>query len=361
MIPAPAAGAAPSVAIVLVNWNGWLDSLECVDSLLGQDYSNFHVFLVDNDSTDRSIEHIIEWCESPAADPAWRRHDGVARHTDSRSGQPIRFRLQNVLTEPPQGDAQPGQLTLIRAGANIGFAGGCNVGIRAAGIGVFNHYWMLNTDAVVRRDALAALVARAARSPPPGIIGSTICFYDRPEIVQALGGARLDPSGVSSRLIGTQRPLSSLAHEQATAESQMTYVMGASMLVSDAFVRDVGMMQEDYFLYYEEFDWAMRAKGKHTLGYAPDSFVFHKSGASSSRKMPLLTASFYYRNRIRFVARFFPDRMAAVKRSLAGNFLRLLLKGHWSQARLVLGILLNAREILADVQSVDGGRKPTRK
>lgn len=341
----------PKVAIVLVNWNGWLDSLECLDSLLAQDYADFQVFLVDNESADHSIEHIIAWCSNPIAALTWRRHERVARYTDSHSGLPIPYHLQDSSAGPPQRRTHSERLILIRSGANLGFAGGCNVGIRAAAITPFDYYWILNTDTVVCRDALAALIGRADSEPKPGMTGSTICFYDRPKVVQSLGGARLDASGVSSRLIGTGLPLSSLTDELATAERDMTYVMGASMLVSAAFIRDVGEMQEDYFLYYEEIDWAMRARGKYTLGYAPESLVFHKSGASSSKKMPVFTAKYYYRNRIRFTARYFPNRMGAVRRSLTWSAVRLILKGRWAEAQVVLSILINARNIQAEVQA----------
>jgi hypothetical protein len=108
-------------------------------------------------------------------------------------------------------------------------------------------------------------------------------------------------------------------------------------------------MQEDYFLYYEEIDWAMRARGRYSLGYAPGSIVFHKAGTTSYKAMPLFAAKFYYRNRIRFAARFFPGRMAAVKRSLVMSILRSAAKGRWELVRLLLGILMRANEIRAAV------------
>jgi hypothetical protein len=67
------------VAIVLVNWNGWQECVECMDSLLVQAHQDFHIVIVDNDSQDLSIERIIAWCGSPTSDQRWRRQEGVGR------------------------------------------------------------------------------------------------------------------------------------------------------------------------------------------------------------------------------------------------------------------------------------------
>jgi GT2 family glycosyltransferase len=94
-------------------------------------------------------------------------------------------------------------------------------------------------------------------------------------------------------------------------------------------------MEEDYFLYYEEADWATRGLHRFRLGYAPKSIVFHKSGANSSKIMPMFTAGYYYRSRLRFVNRFLPSRMAAAKRQLFLEMLRHLARGRWSVVRLI--------------------------
>src|SRR5271154_3210917 len=78
----PAIFPATRVAIVLVNWNGWRECIECIDSVLAQAHENFHIFVVDNDSQDSSLEHIAAWCASPETDPRWRRQPGVARYTE---------------------------------------------------------------------------------------------------------------------------------------------------------------------------------------------------------------------------------------------------------------------------------------
>jgi GT2 family glycosyltransferase len=171
-------------------------------------------------------------------------------------------------------------------------------------------------------------------------VGSTLLFYDKPDIVYALAGGRVDPLNASSRHIGEGSSLSEAPSDGSAVERELTFVCGASMLVSTSYVREIGLMQEDYFLYYEEADWAMRGLDSFRLGFAPKSIVFHKSGANSSKIMPLFTAGFYYRSRLRFMSRFFPHRMGAAKRRLFVEMLRHLARGRWASARLVGSTLL---------------------
>jgi GT2 family glycosyltransferase len=336
--PAPAQA---RVAIVLVNWNGWRECIECIDSVLAQAHQNFHLFIVDNDSQNLSIERIIAWCATPDADPGWRRHLGVDRYTDQFSRVPVPHHVVDRVDQalPPRDGCQ---ITLIRSGGNLGFGGGCNVGIKAAGLDEFTYFWFLNPDTVVERRALIELLVRAQSQPRMGIVGSTLLFYDRPDIVHALAGGRLNRLNGSGAHIGEGSSSSLVPSDGSMVERDLGWVCGASMLVSRSFILDIGLMQEDYFLYYEEADWATRGLEHFRLGFAPKSVVFHKSGANSSKIMPLFTAGFHYRSRLRFMRRFFPNRMAAAKRKLFEEMLRHLARGRWGMARVVVATLLTA-------------------
>jgi GT2 family glycosyltransferase len=330
--PAPAQA---RVAIVLVNWNGWRECIECIDSVLAQAHRNFHVFIVDNDSQDGSIERIVAWCSAPEADAGWRRPSGIDRHTDRTRRSAVSHRVVDRVDHALTSIADGCTVTLIRSGGNLGFAGGCNVGITAAGLDEFAYFWFLNPDTVVQHQALVELIARAERQPRMGIVGSTLLFYDRPDTVFALAGGRLNRQNGTGTHIGEKSSLSKVPTDGSAVERELDWVCGASMLVSTLFIREIGLMQEDYFLYYEEADWAMRGLDHFRLGFTPKSVVFHKSGANSSKIMPLFTAGFYYRSRLRFVSRFLPDRMAAAKRHLFVEMLRHLARGRWTSARLV--------------------------
>jgi GT2 family glycosyltransferase len=331
-----------AVAVVLVNWNGWQHVIECLDSLLAQDYPDFHVIVVDNDSRDGSVEQIASWCSDPRRHQDWRTQDGAAQWSALHAGEPILCQITDAAASDTGSALERNAVTIIRSGGNLGFAGGCNVGIRAAFAGNFSFFWLLNTDTVAHRSALRALVLRAGCDAGIGMVGSTIRYYDKPEMVQSLGGARMELSTMASHLIGTGCGLATIPEEGTAVEREMVYVMGASMLVTMAFVRSVGLLEEDYFLYGEEIDWALRARERFRLAYAPTSHVFHKSGATSTRVMPLFTAKYYYRNRIRIVGRFFPGRLGAAKRGLALDLLRHSLKGRWALMRIVAAVLMDS-------------------
>jgi GT2 family glycosyltransferase len=337
------------VAVVIVNWNGWRECIECIDSLLAQDHRDFHAFIVDNDSKDQSIEHIVSWCNEPKTEASWRRHEGVGRLADQFNVARVQHRVVERTVDLPS--APDGcRLTLIRSGGNLGFAGGCNVGVNAAGLQNFDFFWFLNADAVVDRQALVELINRAEKGASIGMVGSTIRYYDAPGVIQAMGGARLNRSNGTSRHIGEGMRLSEVPADGSAIEREMDYVMGASMLVSAKYIAEIGLMEEDYFLYFEDADWALRGRGKFSLGFAPRSHVFHKWGVNSHKAAPVSSSEFYYRNRLRFVNRFLPERLAAIKRVLFEEMLRHILRGRWVQARIVFFTLLMARKITADVR-----------
>src|ERR1700682_5005411 len=218
------------VAIVLVNWNGWRDCIECIDSVLVQAHRNVHIFIVDNDSRDGSIDQIAAWCSAPAADPNWRRQHGVDRYTDHPVRSSVPYRVVDRSDKGVPVADNSCRVTLIRSGGNLGFAGGCNVCIRAAGFDDFAYFWFLNPDTVVDHRALVELIARAERQPRMGIVGSTLLFYHAPDTVHALAGGRLNRRNASSSHIGEHSSLSAVSSDESTVERELAFVCGASML-----------------------------------------------------------------------------------------------------------------------------------
>lgn len=343
----------PAVAVVLVNYNGWRDSIECLDSLLAIDYPDFHVFLIDNQSSDDSWTRLTAWCATPVGSTLWRHIPGVARRSTAHASEPLRLRTAYG-ADGILGPADPEcRVTLIRSGANVGFAGGCNIGIRAAGPDRFDYFWLLNTDTVVHAHCLRALVERAETDPIVGMTGSTILYYDRPDTVQTLAGAELSDHNMSSRHIGAGTIYNEDAVDAEAVERRLTYIMGASMLVSRQFVSAVGPMREDYFLYYEEIDWAMRARGEFKLAFAPRCLVYHKSGASSAKPLREFSTRLYYRNRVRFASRFFPQRLGGIKVSYLIEICRHLLRGRWLHARIIGETLLRFKTIARSRHALD--------
>ncbi|MDD2542218.1 MAG: glycosyltransferase family 2 protein [Desulfuromonadaceae bacterium] len=313
------------VYVILVNWNGWQDTIECLESLLLLEYPDFRIVVCDNGSEDDSLQKIRNWADSYEA--------GYVEYqrTEAETG--------GFLTADPV-------LTLIRNCENLGFAGGNNVGLRyAMSRGDAGYCWLLNNDTVVESDALSHLVSRMEQQSTVGICGSTIRLYHDRKQIQALGG------GHYCRWIGLPWHYGRFSKwgkgvNQQRAEARMNYVEGASTLVSRQFLDEVGLLCEDYFLYFEEADWAIRANGRFSLGYAAQSVVYHKVGGSIGTSSNPVTKSytsdyFNIRNRLLFTRRFYPAALPTVWLVIVGALLLRLCLGKWDRAAMISRVLCN--------------------
>lgn len=296
--------------IVIVNWNGWQDTIECLESVFHLEQSPFRVIVCDNASSDGSIEKIKDWAGGNLQANSISEPQLHKRLQKSPLVKPVNFIVLDNSQAFSNLDLSDTPLVLIRTGDNLGFAGGNNVGLRFAMAQTDLEYaWLLNNDTVVEMGALKALLDRMVDNSRIGICGSTVIYYHEPDKVQAFGGARYFPWAGMSMHIGRFSPrLRYLASEQV--EPSLDYVMGASMLVSRHYLSEVGLMEESYFLYCEELDWALRGREQFELGYAPKSFVYHKSGASigSGRLLSarsLLAEYYLTKNRMVITERYF--------------------------------------------------------
>ncbi len=344
------------VYIIVVNWNGWSDTIECLESLFRNYYHTFRVVVCDNDSQDGSLDHIKAWADNklnrfvppasklrhlacpPIAKPV--AYEEYCRKEAERGGA--------LDVDPP--------LTLIRGGGNLGFAGGNNVGLRyALARGDVEYVWLINNDTVVDPYALTRLVERMEQQPSVGMCGSTIRLYHDTEKIQALGG------GFYCRWIGLPWHHGRFAIRrkminQRRAEMWMNYVEGASMFVSRQFLEEIGLMCEDYFLYFEEADWAIRAKSSFQLAYAPESVVYHKVGGSigtSSNPAKKTYACDYFnlRNRILFTRKFHPVALPTIYLAIFGSLLLRLIFGKWDRAVMIFKLLFGHGHMRNDMMS----------
>jgi GT2 family glycosyltransferase len=279
------------VYVVLLNWNGWRDTLECLESLFKSNYENFSVIVCDNASTDNSVMEIARWIETELCSVAFALH--TQDDIENNIGIDLSVRL-----------------TLISNSGNHGFAGGNNVGIRfALKDQRCGFIWLLNNDTVVHLRALEQLVAHAEKDDRIGICGSLLCFYADKNIVQAVGGVKF------SRLLAHGEQIGQgLSTESSLIPflglSEPTYIAGASMLVRTGFIEDVGYMESKYFLYFEEMDWAQRGIRNWKMATAVNSIVYHKEGGSigtSSLSIRSNLSQYYLnRNLILFYLKFHP-------------------------------------------------------
>lgn len=319
----PTAGA----TVVLLNWNGWRDTIPCLESLLASNPRPQRVVVCDNASRDTSMAEIAAWA---------RQHvggDGFVQLTAAEAAAPGAIeRLRGT------------SMVLVDNGANLGFAGGNNPGIRLAlADPACTHVWVLNNDTVVKPDALGQALARMQADPGIGLCGSTLLYFDEPDKVQALGGARYSRWSGRSRHIGAFLPAGEVPADGRAVEPDLSYVVGAAMLASREFVEQVGLMREDYFLYFEEIDWATRGADRFRLGYAPASIVLHKEGASigtTASGGSTLSLYFLFRNRLRFCWRFHRPFLASVVYFSLLDVARFAVRRRWPQMTAALRGLL---------------------
>jgi GT2 family glycosyltransferase len=193
------------------------------------------------------------------------------------------------------------------------------------------------------------MVARMQRNRDIGLCGSTLLFYEKPTHVQALGGAYYCRWLAAAWHLGQRRRFVRTEHPEAV-ERHLSYVVGASMLVSIEFLRTVGLMAEDYFLYSEEMDWVLRAGNRFKKAYAPESIVYHKVGSSiGTRSHPgqksLLCDYYNLRNRLIFTRRHFPYALPTVYLGLLLEGLLRLIFGQWRRMRMVLCLIFSGKEL----------------
>ncbi len=320
-------------AIVILNWRGWRDTIACLASVQELSHESFCVIVVDNDSQDSSVAELEAWLRVSAR-LQWR---GTV---DGDVAQPSPLAHRDVL--------------LIRAPTNGGFASGNNFGLRHALRWPTEACWLLNNDTEVDADALGALERRLNSGPQIGMVGSLLCYHDTPDVVQAVGGVQYQ----LWRAMGHQLGEGLRVNDPRVADlgaAQPTYIAGASMLVSRAFLDDVGLMDEANFLYFEEIDWAMRARGRWATAIAPDSIVRHKEGGSigtSSRQVRSLLSQYYMtRGLLRFYGRHRPWLLGIALLRVCRELFRFLLMGERRHA------VITAKAVLAAASGETGRRK----
>jgi GT2 family glycosyltransferase len=230
----PASGAAstrsPLVAIILVTYRGKDDTLACLASLEKMTYPNYRVFVVDQNSGDDTLETI-------AAQFPWAH----------RIANPV----------------------------NNGFTGGNNLGMRAALEQGANYLFLLNNDTEVAPDLLEPLVTLAESDARIGAIGPKMLYHGEPETIWSAGGA-IDWRGHAVMLDqGKRSPYQ--GDQESETPRDVDYVVGCGLMVKRSVAEQVGLLDDRYFIYYEETDWCARIrKAGYRVVHVPQACLWHK-------------------------------------------------------------------------------------
>lgn len=281
------------VYIIVVNWNGAKDTIECLESIAQSSYKNYNVIVVDNGSTDSSIHHIIS-------------------------------RFPN--------------LYLIEAKTNLGFTGGNNLGIKSALNSGADFVWLLNNDTIIERDTLKNVIELASLHKNSGIFGSMIFDYPPSKKIQ-FAGATIDwENAISPHLL------------KYDANIAIDRVNGCAMLVSRDVCEIAGVFDDNYFLYAEEVDWCIRAKN---AGFCcimcPSSIVFHKGSVSVERAGGKKIIYHYYntRNFLYLINKLCPLRQKKL------IIAKLVIKYVWENKKMSLLVLLDSFRTVKRIQKKD--------
>lgn len=272
-------GQEPSVYVVVLNWNGWSDTIHCLDALATVHYSNLHIVVVDNGSTNDSVEQI-------------RR-------------------------------AHP-QVVLLETGKNLGFAGGNNPGIQYALQHEAEFVWLLNNDAEPEASALEPMVRKAQSDLQIGSVGSVL----------------LDPEGNGALAWGGGRVncwIGHIRHANSPRNDRwFDYITAASMLVPRRALEQVGLLDERYFLYWEDTEFGFRLrKNGWKLAVASESRVIHRENSSTGENRALRTR-YSTESAMRFLSDYSPLSGVSTLLFLSMRLAQRLVTGRFREMAIVL-------------------------
>jgi GT2 family glycosyltransferase len=275
-----------SIAYILVlNWNGWRDTLACLESLLRSDDPAFRIVVWDNGSSDDSVTRIGEWargelevsCDVPAE---------LRDYVQPPVAKPVDLRL---LDEHQLADDGNSRVLLVRGARNLGYAGGNNAMMRwALGRKDCGAVWILNNDVVVARDTLTSIRVAHADDGFDRPVGSWIYHMDAPSQLQVCGGQRLG--------IGTL-----VSPRHAKRPQDIDFLVGASLFLSRARAQALGSFNEAYFLNAEDLEltygYALRFRRQHktVAPFLVAGRLWHRESTTQSRNR-YLHAYYYTRN-----------------------------------------------------------------
>ena len=295
-----------NVSIIILNWNKWEDTLECLESLYQINYNNYNIILIDNGSKDESIKKIEEYCKGK-----------IEIKSDffkySKDNKPIKIfqlneeelehkkAINNEFSSLPPNE----KLILIKNHKNYGFAEGNNIGIKFT-LKTFNpdYILLLNNDTVVEKTFLNELVDVASSDPKIGVTGPKIYYYDykgRKDVIN-FAGEKINFYTSRGKRFG-RFEIDKGQHEKIRENDKID---GSCMLIKREVIEKVGMFDPIYFAYWEEADLCVRIKNAgFKLIYAPKAQIWHKIGVSWDTYFTYFIIYHYLvRNRLIFMWRY---------------------------------------------------------
>lgn len=266
---------ASGIIAIIVQYGNWQDTALCVESVLAGSVVPDRVVIVDNASPEDAAGNFLAWARGEVEVPP------PEFFPLRRSARPL------PLTELPESACETAappetRCVFVPLSRNRGYAGGNNVGLRLGLRWGAEAFLILNNDTMVSRAAAGAMRDRLHACSRPGLCGALLRYCHEEHLIQCMAGGFTNPRTALSHIMGQGLSLDEArCVSRATVEASVNYICGACVMASRRFVETVGLLDEGYFLYCEEQDWAYRAAGRFDLAYAPEALVWHHEGAST--------------------------------------------------------------------------------
>ena len=341
-----------SFAIVIVNYGNAALALEAARSALGAATlgPESKVVIVDNGSRDTSLdifEAALRYDQWPQLEQSHRLKNICLKPIAAI--RPAIISAQKTIGIEPKfvteyGDPEAANLVLIKNDHNGGFAAGNNVGLIWLRAFAITHFLLLNPDAVLEESALFGFVA-CLKDRRVGLAGATLLSFAPPWPVQAYGGARLHPITLLGRNIGAgveeQHDPKRLIAAHKQARRHIDYPIGAAMAFRRDWLDHVGLMDERFFLYYEEADWVARGANRYHPAWAEGAICYHHHGASIGSRLKhqrrsALADYHMIRSRALYAMKWRPWLLPILWGLGLIQSLRRIMRGQWAQAKAIL-------------------------
>jgi len=283
-------------AVIVISYNFWRDTIECLESVLRNDYPDYFVVVYDNGSTDESLEHLTAWADGREN---FEIEKGPLEHlVIPPLKKPLPYRMLDGSGMIISENCKNPLLYFIQGGSNLGFPGGNNEALRFAIDNQAGILVLLNNDTVVEPGFLTPLADFLGKDMNNGAAGGTICYYSRPEKIWAAGGGRMHWLTASSSHYGVDLDPFSLP----PGPLKLDYITGCLLALRTDTVKRAGLMDDKYFLYYDESDWAVRLKAAGcSFYYIPASKIYHKVSATTGHDEQINIKYYFTRNQIYFI------------------------------------------------------------
>jgi GT2 family glycosyltransferase len=280
----------PKVSIIILNWNGWEDTIECLESLYSISYPNYDVIIVDNDSQDDSLTRIGAYVKGEEVlESSSRPHNCCLEplHVTSytrREAEDLQIdALSKKLAETSHNKASDRSCVIIKNEQNFGYPEGNNIGMRYALKASADYVLLLNNDTVVDKHFLTELVRAADSDASIGVIGPKIYWYDAPNVIQSTG-VRINFWTGTIVIFNKGKRDNEIEYFTADNLLPTDVVVGACFLIKRKVIEEVGKLDPTYFCYGEELDWCVRiSRAGYRIVCDLNSKIWHKHAASTSK------------------------------------------------------------------------------